>query len=874
MINILHIEDNPADSMLVARHLQRQGMEVNVVRVDAPDGLNKALGNHHWDAVLADYSVPGMVCRETLALVSRLLPDCPLILVSGSVGEEMAVELMKEGLWDFVLKDNLTRLCPAIERGFRDSARRRAQRDAEDKLRQAATVFESTQEGVSITDLDSRIVAVNKAFSEISGYSEAEALGQKANIHRSGRHTAEFYQSMMASLSEIGQWRGEIWNRRKNGEIYPAWLAISVVRDDHGTPTHYVSVFSDISRIKRSEEQLTHLAHYDPLTDLPNRLLLQSRLEHAIHRAERHGKKAGVLFVDLDRFKNINDSLGHIVGDQVLVAVAERLKHRVRQEDTLGRFGGDEFLVLVEPIESPEEAALVGRDLLAALQKPFQLVGGNEAFAVASIGISIFPDDGAVAAVLMRNAETAMYKAKEVGRNQFCFYTADMNAEAVAQLEVEAALRRAIEREEFVLFYQPKVNLRTGTIIGAEGLIRWQREGKQVVSPGSFVSLAEKTGLIVPIGTWVIEAACRQLKAWRESGWTELRLAINVSGRQFNSGDLPEIVAKTLERYGVPPESLEMEVTESMLMENPERTVATLEQLKAIGVKLSLDDFGTGYSSFAYLSRFPIDSLKIDQSFVRDVVTEPEAAMIADSIIELAHRMRLKVIAEGVETAAQLGYLRLRNCDEAQGYLMARPMPEEEFRALISSGKNVLQRDAGMGAGTQNFPERRPRTILLVDDERNILSSLHRLLRLDGYRILTAGSGEEGLEALAQNEIDVILSDQRMPSMTGVEFLRRVKSIHPQTVRMVLSGYTELQSITDAINEGAIYKFLTKPWDDNLLRANVEEAFRYKELADENRKLQLELQTANVELARDNAKLREMLAMTNAAQGGAGNAGA
>lgn len=994
MIDILHIEDNPADSLLVARHLHRHGMEANIVRVDDLGELTRALEEQRWDAILADYSVPRLVFRETLALVTKRLPDCPIILVSGSVGEEEAVELLKDGLWDFVLKDNLTRLCPGIERCFRDSAQRRARREAEkalqeseerfrliaatiaeaiwmanigqqrivyvspafeliwqqscgslyanpraflkgihredrkrvlaeiraahagrqafrqefrvvrpdgsvrwvlnnglpvlepdgdavryvgvakditetrtneEKLRQAATVFESTQEGVMITDLHSRILAVNKAFAEITGYAESEILGEKASIHRSGRHGPEFYQTIRASLSKTGQWQGEIWSRRKSGEIYPAWLAISIVCDEHGAPTHYVSVFSDISHIKRSEEQLTHLAHFDPLTNLPNRLLLQSRLEHAINRAQRHRKQAAVLFIDLDRFKNINDSLGHVVGDQLLVEVAVRMKERVRQEDTLGRFGGDEFLVLLEPLDSPDDAALVARDLLASLQAPFHLAGGSEAFTGASIGISIFPDDGATAADLLRNADAAMYRAKEYGRDRFCFYTADMNADAVAQLELEAALRRAIERDEFVLYFQPKVDLRTGMINGAEALIRWQRESSALESPASFVPLAEKTGLIVPIGTWVLETACRQLRSWRDVGWTELRLAVNVSGRQFNSGNLPEIVADSLARNGVPAEFLEVELTESILMENPEGTVETLRKLQTIGVKVSLDDFGTGYSSFAYLSRFPIDSLKIDQSFVRDVVTEPEAAMIADSIIELAHRMGLKVVAEGVETEAQLGYLRLRNCDEGQGYLLSRPISEEAFRSLLYEGRSMLPEPVRKPAETAGGegaaqPERRQRTILLVDDERNILSSLHRLLRLDGYRILTAGGGLEGLEMLAQHEVDVILSDQRMPGMTGVEFLRRVKSIHPRTVRIVLSGYTELQSITDAINEGAIYKFLTKPWDDNLLRANVEEAFRYKELGDENRKLQFELQAANVDLARENERLRGLLA--------------
>lgn len=692
---------------------------------------------------------------------------------------------------------------------------------AEEKLRQAATVFESTRDGVMITGLDDRILAVNKAFIDITGYAEQEVLGKNAAIQRSGRHGPEFYQTIQASLQSSGQWQGEIWKRRKTGEVYPAWMTVSTVRDEDQHATQYISVFSDISQLKRSQEELSRLAHYDPLTGLPNRLLVQSRLEHALSRAERHGSRVAVLFIDLDHFKTVNDSLGHVAGDQLLVDVAQRLGLRVRQEDTLGRFGGDEFLLLLEPLDDPEEAALVARDALAALHAPFPLMGDNEVFIGASIGISIYPDDGASAAELLRDADAAMYQAKGNGRNRFCFYTSDMNRNAMAQLELEVALRRALERQEFVLYYQPKVDLRTGQISGAEALIRWQRSGDQLELPASFIPLAEKTGLIAEIGAWVIDSACRQLRLWRDAGWVDLCLAVNVSGRQFHTQDLVSVVTLALQRHAVPAANLELELTESMLMESPEQTVATLRKLKDIGIKVALDDFGTGYSSFAYLSRFPLDTLKIDQSFVRHIVTEPESAMIAVSIIDLAHRLHLNVVAEGVETEAQLGYLKMRGCDDMQGYYFARPMAGQDFFAMLCAGTCLpLAADAVSTAS---------RTILLVDDEPNVLASLQRVFARDRYRILTAASGQRGLELLATHAVQVILSDQRMPNMSGTDFLSRAKELYPETVRIVLSGYSDIDSITRAVNEGAIYKFLHKPWDNELLREHIRDAFVYQE---------------------------------------------
>lgn len=690
---------------------------------------------------------------------------------------------------------------------------------AEDKLRQAAMVFENTRDGVLITDAAPTILAVNRAFSEITGYAEEEVLGRNPNLLRSDRHDRPFYQALWASLREAGYWQGEIWNRRKSGEIYPEWLTISAVHGKDGEISQYVSVFTDISRLRRTEEDLSRLTHFDPLTGLPNRLLFQSRLEHALEAAPRHDWKLAVLLLDLDLFKDINDSLGHPAGDELLRKVTGRVQRRMGVDDTLARLGGDEFALLLEHLADPQDAALLAQDVVDLLASPFRLDDGHEVYLGGSIGISLFPNDGETATELMRNADTALYQAKENGRGQFCFYTGSMNADTLARLELETALRGAVERGELVLHYQPKVDLDSGRICGAEALLRWRRDGS-LVPPSHFVPVAERTGLIIAIGEWVIDAACRQIRVWQDEHLLDVKVAVNVSARQFRAGNLDAVVPRILEKHGINPSLLELELTESMLMDHPDETIVLLHRLKRIGLKLSLDDFGTGYSSFAYLSRFPIDTLKIDQSFVRDLVTEPASATIAVSIINMAHRMRLRVVAEGVEAEAQLGYLKMNRCDEMQGYYFSRPLPAEEFAALLREGRALPR------APEENAP---PRTLLLVDDEPNVISALRRVLRREGYRILSAGSAREGLEVLAREPVQVILSDQRMPEMSGAEFLSRVKDIHPDTVRIVLSGYTELESIIRAVNEGAIYKFLTKPWDEELLRAHIQEAFRFHE---------------------------------------------
>ncbi len=711
----------------------------------------------------------------------------------------------------------------AVATFFDISARKRA----EERQRLAALVFENTRDSLMITDPEGYILSVNRAFTEITGYSEAEARGQRPNFLRSGRHESGFYQRMWADIRATDCWQGEIWNRRKNGEVYPVWVSINCVRDSWGVVSHYVGVSTDLSLIKRSQAQLDHLAHHDPLTDLPNRAMLQMRLGNALERAKRHVHRIGVLHIDLDRFKQVNDSLGPTIGDTLLLEVVRRLGGRVRKEDVLGRLGGDDFLLVLESIDETGEVAEIARDLLDLLAPPFACRDArdlaHEVFLGASIGISVYPDDGGSVAELLRDAEAAMYRAKERGRNRFCFYTADMNADALVLLELDADLRRALERDELELHYQPKVDLRGGQIVGAEALLRWRRKARDnapggLTAPGQFIPLAEKTGLIVPIGAWVIDTACRQLRAWLDQGLSDVRLAVNVSASQLHVVDFDRDLAETLRRHGVPAQHLELELTESILMQDPDAVAALLKRLKLLGVKLSLDDFGTGYSSLAYLSRFPIDVVKIDQSFVRDIITDPDAAGIVSTIIGLAQRMKLRTIAEGVETEAQLGFLRKLGCEVMQGYYFSRPVPEGEFTEMLRAGKCLP---------AFTTEARRERTLLLVDDEVSILKALRRMLRNEGYRVLIAGSAREGLEILALNDVQVILSDQRMPEMTGTEFLSRVKDLHPDTVRIVLSGYTELSSIIEAVNQGAIYKFLIKPWDDDLLRGHIRDAFHF-----------------------------------------------
>jgi diguanylate cyclase (GGDEF)-like protein/PAS domain S-box-containing protein len=562
-------------------------------------------------------------------------------------------------------------------------------RRSEESLRLAAKVFESSAEGIVITDTDGKILSVNQAFTNITGYSQDEAQGLTPRILKSGRHEADFYRKMWVSLQETGHWQGEIWNKRKNGETYPEWMSIGNVKNDSGETTHFVATFSDISQRKEAEERINFLAHHDALTGLPNRVLLQDRVTQAIAASKHQGNKAALLMIDLDRFKNVNESLNHAFGDQLLQLVSQRLENCARGFDTVARSGGDEFVILMPEIRHVGEAAAMANAVLGALHQPFQLEG-NEINITSSIGISVFPGDGDNNQVLLKNADVAMYRAKELGRNNFQFYTQDMNARTFEMLALENSLRHALKRQEFLLHYQPQIDIASGAIVGMEALIRLQHPELGMVPPGNFIPLAEETGLIVPIGEWVLREACFQAKEWRDMGFPGLRVAVNLSAHQFRQkGLLFDAVALALSDSGLNPDQLELELTESILMQDTEETLATLHQIKQMGVQLSIDDFGTGFSSLGYLKRFNLDKLKIDQSFVRDITGDLNDLAIARAVIALGHSFNLKVIAEGVETAEQLALLKENGCDEMQGFYFSRPLPTDAFLRLLQERRKA-----------------------------------------------------------------------------------------------------------------------------------------------------------------------------------------
>jgi diguanylate cyclase (GGDEF)-like protein/PAS domain S-box-containing protein len=555
--------------------------------------------------------------------------------------------------------------------------------EADAQLLLAAKVFEQSSEGFMITDAEGHIVKVNPAFTTICGYSEAEALGQNPRMLGSGRHDAAFFHALWAEIHSQGRWQGEVWNRRKDGQIYPQWLSIGRVADGTGRTTHYIASFSDITQRKEAEDSIRRLAHYDALTGLPNRALLQDRALHALKLAHRSGEPLALMFIDLDHFKNVNDSLGHAIGDRLLEGLAARFTATLRDQDTLSRMGGDEFVLLL-PGTDATGAAHVAQKLLLATRQPFQ-IDHHELTITPSIGIAVYPLDGDDFGALAKCADAAMYRAKQGGRNTFCFYTTEIQAQSARVLLLENGLRRAVERDQLQLHYQPQRSLRDGSIVGAEALLRWHHPELGWVPPSEFIPIAESSGLIVAIGEWVMRTALWQMKAWLDDGMAPMTLAVNLSTVQFRQQKLPDMVSRLLEETGVAPETLELELTESVASDDPAGAVEVMNRLRECGVRMSIDDFGTGYSSLSYLKRFKVYKLKIDRSFICSLTDAPEDQAIVTAIISLAGILGLRTIAEGVETLAQMELLRSKGCDEMQGYLFSPPLPPPQFRAFVAA---------------------------------------------------------------------------------------------------------------------------------------------------------------------------------------------
>lgn len=555
----------------------------------------------------------------------------------------------------------------------------RSRQDEEsEQLRLGWAVFDSTHEGVLVCDGSGRIIHVNRAFVDITGYQPEEVLGFNPSKFKSGRHGPEFYQQMYGSILTAGQWSGEIWNRRKSGEIYPQWQSIRGIKDESGQLKHFVAVFSDLTAIKRSEQELTQLAHYDALTQLPNRLLFTDRTAQALVTARSSRRSCALLLIDLDHFQNINDSLGHTLGDEVLKAVADRLRSLFDSELTLARLGGDEFGLLVRNCQQVVQAAALAQRMLDAFKEPF-LLDGHQLFITASIGISLFPHDAQDAGQWLRNADSALFKAKSNGREGYALYTQELTAHAQHRVELATELRRAIEQQELRVFYQPIHDLATRRIRGVEALVRWQHPQRGMVSPAEFIPIAEQSGLIADIDAWVLRTACGQMQQWLARGVQVSFVAVNVSSRLFTHGDLDVRVAQALEHSGLNPAFLELEITESAVMDDPEQAIEQMHRLRGLGVSLAIDDFGTGYSSLLRLKRMPVQKLKIDQGFVAGLPEGDDDISIVRAVIALARSMNMRVLAEGVEQADQAAFLLENGCQFGQGYWFARPMPADRI---------------------------------------------------------------------------------------------------------------------------------------------------------------------------------------------------
>ena len=556
-----------------------------------------------------------------------------------------------------------------------------------EQLRLAAAVFEQSAEGIVIIDATHNVLMVNQAYVKMTGYSAAELIGKLPPVMDPGCNDASFIRAMWETVETHGSWQGELWNRRKDGDLYPELASVSRVHDEEGKVSHYIAIVTDISAHKANEAHIHRLAHFDALTGLPNRSLLADRVGQSLSRVERNAESLALIFMDIDRFKNVNDSLGHRIGDELLIQVAGRLRHVLREEDTVSRLGGDEF-ILVLPSASAEGAAHVAEKVLKSLSAPYQ-IEHHELNVTASLGIAMYPNDGHTYDALSMCADAAMYRAKQGGRNTFRFFTREMQERSDRTLQLENALRRALDMDQLELHYQPQISLADGRVIGVEALLRWRHPELGNVSPADFVPIAEESGLILPIGEWVLRIAICQMQLWQEAGLPTMVMAVNLSAVQFRQSRLPELVSQTLEEFKLPPECLELELTEGVAMDNPVGAIAVMNDLHERGVHMSIDDFGTGYSSLSYLKRFKVYKLKIDQSFVRDLSTDPEDAAIVEAIIGLSRSLGLKTIAEGVETAEQLAFLRERGCDEAQGYHIGRPMLAEDFEAFLRDYRPV-----------------------------------------------------------------------------------------------------------------------------------------------------------------------------------------
>ncbi len=682
MEKVLVIEDDEHISAALKLVLESEGYNI-AFSEDGEQGIDM-INSFNPDIILLDIMLSQKngfeVCSSLRS--NEEYSSIPVIMMSSYGETNNIVKCFQIGANDFVSKPfNMQELLARVKSHLLLKELNYEKRKLKEK------VIEHSIEGVTITDAQGSISYVNPAFSKVTGYSAEEVIGKNPNILQSGRHGKSFYQHMWGSLLKYGKWQGEIWNRRKGGEVYPQMATITAIKNSDGVITNYAAMFYDMTEIKKNQKEIEYRAYYDSLTKIPNRQLFLDRLTQAINRAKREEHMVGVFFIDLDNFKHINDSLGHATGDIVLREVAKRLSNCAREVDTVSRLAGDEFSVIQDDLVDIEEAGVVAKRIIDALSHPFHHEN-NELFTTVSIGIAIYPLNGETSADILRNADMAMYHVKDFGKNHFQFFTDSLNEKAMKRRDLEDGLRKAINDDNFLVYYQPKVDLKSGKMVALEALARWPRNGT-IVSPTDFIPIAETTGLITSLDKLILQKTCSFIKKMQETISSTLNVSINLSTKDLENLHLIRDVMDTIKRFGVKASNLELEVTESMIIRNVESAIKILQEFRDEGFSLSIDDFGTGYSSLSYLTKFPLSILKIDKAFIDDLESNENSQSIAKAIVYMAHAMKMLVIAEGVETQGQLDFLRSIGCDQIQGYIFSKPLPEDEVVELIKSGKTL-----------------------------------------------------------------------------------------------------------------------------------------------------------------------------------------
>lgn len=850
-VTLLIVDDVPENLAVLGELLRAAGYRVRVAN-SGSNALKYAALEPLPDLILLDMMMPDMDGYAVFRCLRADARTCgiPIIFVTAMDSAETETQCLEQGAADFIAKPLIPSIVLArvrnqlellqVRRWLLDqntfleseiSRRLDEMRAIQDESKQTQlrlndrleTILNSTGEGIQGVDTEGRIDFVNPAAAAMLGYAPEELLGKNLSqtIYFDTKHgeirTGNDSVLLAAVASGVMLGARSDCFCRKDGTRLPVELS-AMPLFEQGRLRGAVIAWRDVSERNNYLKQIERKANFDDITDLPNRNLLHDRLTQAIERSRADASPLTVLALNLDRFKGVIESLGRAAGDQALRILAGRLAQLTAATDTLARVDGDEF-VLVTQTDEREVVVRYVQPMLDAIMQPLPL-NERDIVLCASVGIATFPRDGDYGETLLHNATVALSKIKLSGGQGFRFYAPAMNARALDRLDLENDLREAIRQGGLVLHYQPQIDLRNGQIIGAEALARWPHPLRGWIGPSDFIPLAEDCGLIGALGEWVLREACRQNQRWQAAGLPPITVAVNLSALQFVSGNVVEMTAAILRETGLAPEYLELELTESAAMTDMLAFVEATSHLKALSVSLSIDDFGTGFSSLSYLRRFHIDRLKIDQSFVRDIVQDPSSAAIVMAIINLAHSLNLAAIAEGVETEAQLQFLRTHNCDEMQGYYFSRPLAAADFEALLRT-ERLLEFPA------DTLPPER--SLLLVDDDPNIRFVLERLFASEGYRILSAGHGAEALELLALHAVDVVVSDADMPGMDGAEFLRRVNAMYPWTIRLLLSGTEDPKLIAKSLNQGEIFKFLTKPWKTAELREAVREAFRIYE---------------------------------------------